>query len=64
MDIITVRMHGAADNSPLEMISAARLAYLLRVEAAAKDLVAALRFPEGHAGPPLGPSRQGGSSLE
>lgn len=42
MDIITVRLHGETDNSPLEMISAARLAYLQRVEAAAKGLVTAL----------------------
>ena len=41
MDIITVRMHGGDDNSPLEMISASPLAYLQRVEAAAKGLVAA-----------------------
>ena len=42
MDILTVRLHGEADNSPLEMISAKRLAYLQRVEAAAKNLVRAL----------------------
>ena len=42
MDILTVRMHGDADNSPLEMISAKRLAHLKRVEAAARDLLLAL----------------------
>lgn len=45
MDVITVRLHGESDNSPLQMISASRLNYLQRVEAAAKDLVEALRLP-------------------
>lgn len=47
MDIITVHMHGEEDSSPLEMISAARLAYLQRVEAAARGLVAALGSLDG-----------------
>lgn len=42
MDIITVRQHGEKDNSPLEMISAKRLAHLKRVEAAAKAFLNAL----------------------
>lgn len=40
--IIDVRMHGEADNSPLQMISAARLAYLERMEALATELVAVM----------------------
>lgn len=37
--IIDVRMHGEADTSPLQMISAERLAHLQRMESLAKELL-------------------------
>lgn len=41
-DIMTLRLHGDDDNSPMEMISQKRLAYYQRIEAAVKELIAAI----------------------
>lgn len=41
-DLMTLRLHGDGDNSPMEMISQKRLAYYQRIEAAVKDLIAAI----------------------
>lgn len=57
MDIITVRMHGEADNSPLEMISARRLAHLKRVEAAAKAFLHALGSSDSGGAPESVPAQ-------
>lgn len=39
-DIMTLRMHGDDDNSPMEMVSRERLAYFQRLEAAVQELIA------------------------
>ncbi|MBZ2208458.1 hypothetical protein [Massilia soli] len=41
-DIMTLRLHGEDDTSPMEMISRDRLAYYQRLEAAVALLVATL----------------------
>lgn len=41
MEIVNIRRHGVCDGSPLELISADRLAYLTAMEKVAKDLLAA-----------------------
>lgn len=41
-EIMTLRSHGADDNSPMEMISRERLAYYQRLEAAVALLIATL----------------------
>lgn len=41
-DIMTLRLHGEDDNSPMEMISQERLAYYQRLEAAVKEMIAAI----------------------
>jgi hypothetical protein len=41
MEIVNIRRHGVCDGSPLELISADRLAYLTAMEKVAKDLLGA-----------------------